>query len=203
MGYDTACAASAAWLRGGWARRIGTAFRRLCAFVSATTVPETDGRAGINQRAEHILNTYGDSVLRYAYTYLHNLDDAEEILQETLIRFLQTAPEFESPRHEKAWLLRVAGNLSKNRLAYARVRAADELREELAAEQREDLTFVWDAVKSLPEQYRTAVHLFYHEGYSTKEIAQILHRAEPTVRSDLHRARAKLKELLGEAYDFA
>ncbi len=39
--------------------------------------------------------------------------DAEEVLQDTLVQFLKTAPAFESEAHEKAWLLRVAGNLSK------------------------------------------------------------------------------------------
>lgn len=51
-----------------------------------------------------------------AYSYLHNMSDAEEILQETLIRYLTVQPELQGPEHEKAWLLRVAANLSKNRL---------------------------------------------------------------------------------------
>lgn len=159
-------------------------------------------RAAINQQAEMILDTYGNSILQYAYTYLHNMSDAEEVLQDTLIQFLKTAPVFESREHEKAWLLRVAGNLSKNRIRYNAVRKTDELNEELLAEQREDLSFVWDAVKSLPEKYREVVHLFYHEGYSTKQIADILRKNEATVRSDLHRGRARLKELLKEEYDF-
>ena len=66
--------------------------------------------------------------------------DAEEVLQDTLVQFLKTAPRFESEAHEKAWLLRVAGNLSKNRLSYNAVRAADELNDELVAENREDLS---------------------------------------------------------------
>mgnify|MGYP005875234031 FL=1 len=57
-------------------------------------------------------------------------------------------------------------------------------------------------VRDLPEKYRAPVHLFYHEGYSTKQIAEILQRGEATVRSDLHRGRALLREILKEAYDF-
>ena len=57
-------------------------------------------------------------------------------------------------------------------------------------------------MKALPENYREAVHLFYHEGYSTKEIASILRRNESTVRSDLKRGREKLKIMLKEVYDF-
>ena len=156
----------------------------------------------ISQQAAQILDTYGDTILRYAYSYLHHRSDTEEVLQDTLIQFLKTRPVFESDKHEKAWLLRVAGNLCKNRLKYNRLRQTDELREELIAEQREDLSFIWDAVQALPVQYREVIHLFYQEGYSTREISQILGRKEATIRSDLSRGRGKLKELLKEAYDF-
>ena len=156
----------------------------------------------ISQQAAQILDTYGDTILRYAYSYLHNQSDTEKVLQDTLIQFLKTRPVFESDEHEKAWLLRVAGNLCKNRLKYNSLRQTDELREELIAEQREDLSFIWDAVQALPVQYREVIHLFYREGYSTREISQILGRKEATIRSDLSRGRGKLKELLKEAYDF-
>lgn len=159
-------------------------------------------REAINQHAERILNDYGNNILRFAYSYLHNMSDAEEILQDTLIQFLKTKPVFENVNHEKAWLLRVAANLSKNRIEYNAVRKTDELDETLVAEQREDLSFVWDAVKELPEKYREAIHLFYYEGYSTIQIAKILGRSEVTIRSQLHRGRTMLKQILREAYDF-
>ena len=72
----------------------------------------------------------------------------------------------------------------------------------MAAERREDLSFVWDAVNTLPVKYREVIHLFYHEGYSAVQIAKILQKNEATVRSHLHRGRILLKELLKEAYDF-
>ena len=156
----------------------------------------------VNRRAERMLMEYGNSILRLAYTYLHNYSDAEEVVQDTLIQFLRTAPQLTGTEHEKAWLLHVAANLSKNRIAYNKVRAADELSETLVAEEREDLSFVWDVVKKLPQVYRETVHLYYEEGYATAEIARILGRKESTVRSDLRRARAQLKEMLKEVYDF-
>ena len=159
-------------------------------------------QAETNGRAEMILTRFGDSILRYAYTYLHNMSDAEEVLQDTLVQFLKTAPEFESENHEKAWLLRVAANLSKNRIRYNKLRETDELKDELVAEEREDLSFVWEAVKSLPVKYREVIHLFYHEGYQTAQIAKVLGRNESTVRSDLRRGREKLKEVLKGEYDF-
>lgn len=177
----------------------------ICAAVQRLFFAVTDKTGEIsviNQRAEDVLNTYGNNILRYAYSYLHNMSDAEEILQDTLVQFLKTMPAFENPQHEKAWLLRVAGNLSKNRLAYNSVRKTDELTEQLADEEREDLSFVWEAVKLLPEHYREVIHLFYYEGYSTKQISQLLRKKEASVRSDLRRGREKLKTVLKEAFDF-
>ena len=65
---------------------------------------------------EDALGRYGDSILRLAYSYLHNMSDAEDILQETLIKYMEADRKFESDVHKKAWLLRVAANLSKNKI---------------------------------------------------------------------------------------
>ncbi len=165
-------------------------------------IAETVGRKVANQKAARILDEQGNRILRLAYSYLQNMSDAEEILQDTLIQFLKMAPTFESKEHEKAWLLRVAANLSKNRIKYNSIRKTDELNETLAEEHREDLSFVWEAIKELPSQYREVIHLFYYEGYSTAQIATLLKMKEATVRSNLHRGRAKLKNILKEAYDF-
>ncbi len=154
------------------------------------------------EQIERVMTDYGNHIIRLAYSYLHNLSDAEDILQDTLMQYLEAAPVFENHIHEKAWLLRVAANLSKNRIAYNTLRSTDQLMESLVQEGREDLSFVWEAVKNLPEKYREVIHLFYYEGYSTTEISTILKRKEATIRSHLHRGREKLKQILKEAYDF-
>lgn len=185
-------------------RRRGWQTAREIARFALRLLPRREAQA--ESRADRIaaeaLDTYGNAILRCAYSYLHNMADAEEILQDTLLKLLTAAPDFESEAHKKAWLLRVAANLSKNRIEYNALRDCDELDDSLAAEGREDLSFVWEAVKALPTQYREVIHLHYYEGYSTEEIAKILGRNPSTVRSDLRRGREKLKSLLKEAYDF-
>ena len=162
---------------------------------------ETD-TALVNQKAEYFFNSFGNSILRLAYSYLHNMEDSEEVLQETLIKYIKSAPRFENDKHAKVWLMRVAANISKNRIEYNRHRQTDELNNELIAEEREDLSFVWEAVKSLKPKQREVIHLFYQEGYSSKEIAKLLGRNESSIRSDLKRGREALKLILKEAYDF-
>ena len=173
--------------------------RLFAAFAAAEKSTEHEK---INARAESLLDTYGNSILRLAYSYLHNMEDAEDILQDTLIQYLRYVPEFHSAASQKAWLLQTAANLSRNRLRYNALRETDELEESLAEEGREDLSFVWDAVKQLPCPGRQVIPLYYYEGCSTAEIAGILGRRESTVRSDLRRGRQRLKEILKEAYDF-
>ncbi len=157
--------------------------------------------AQINKQAGRLMESYGNSVLRLAYSYLHNMSDAEDVLQDTLIQFLRTQPQFETTEHEKAWFLRVAINISKNKITYNKIRKTDELSETLAVAETEDLAFVWDAVKQLPAKYSEVVHLYYHEGYSTAQIASLLSKNDATVRSLLKRARMKLKDVLKEVYD--
>lgn len=183
--------------------RLWQVLRFFAAFaVSLLPKKEQSATEQASQMAAEALDTYGNAILRCAYNYLHNMADAEEILQETLLKILTSAPNFESEEHKKGWLLRVAANLSKNRLEYNALRVYDELSEDLAKEGREDLSFVWEAVKDLPTQFREVIHLHYYEGYSTEEIALILGRNPSTVRSDLRRGREKLKSVLKEAYDF-
>ena len=133
---------------------------------------------------ETVLDIYGNAILRLAYSYLHNMSDAEDILQDTLIKYMQSSPAFLTESHKKAWLLHVAANLSKNKIDYNKIRETDELEE------------------TLPEKYREVLHLYYQEGYPTKEISKILNRNESSIRSDLKRGREALKQVLKAAYDF-
>ena len=163
------------------------------------SVPATED---VSLTAARLMDTYGKHILRFAYSYVHNMEDAEDILQETLISYIRTAPVFENEKHEKSWLFTVAANHSKNKIKSNNIRRADELNEELVAEKKEDLSFIWEAVKQLPEDYREVIHLFYEEDFTTAQIAEVLKRRESTVRSQLKRGRDKLKEILKESYDF-
>ena len=154
------------------------------------------------EELERIVRQYTPHIYRLAYVRTGSRADAEDVTQEVFLRLVRTGQTFQSEEHCRAWLLRVAGNLSKNRLDYTARRSPDELKEELAAQGREDLSFVWEAVKQLPQEQRACIHLFYYEGYPTRDVARMLGRKESTIRSDLRRGREKLKGLLKEAYDF-
>ena len=155
----------------------------------------------ISQQAAQILDTYGDTILRYAYSYLHNRSDTEEVLQDTLIQFLKTRPVFESDEHEKAWLLRVTLNCLKSHWRMAWRRHDTPLDDRIPFPEPED-SALDEALRRLTPKYRAAVHLFYYEGYTAEEIARMSGEKPSAIRTRLTRARAQLRELMkGELDD--
>ena len=146
---------------------------------------------------EAVIRRYSDMVYRLAFARTGNRSDAEDLYQEVFVRYPTRAPAFTSEDHGKAWLLRVAVNCA-NRFHTAPWRKRTEpLSEALSvpAPEGEDL---WEELRRLPERDRTVLHLYYYEDMTTEEIAQMLGRNPATVRSQLLRARAKLKKLLVE-----
>lgn len=150
----------------------------------------------------HALKIHGNTILRLSYSYLHNISDAEDVLQDTLLSLMRHKPVFSSSEHEKAWLMRVAINLCKNKLKSSWFKIL-EIPENLQTESIiDEESEVLEAVHNLPVKYREVIHLFYYEGYSTSEISSLLQKKESTVRSLLHRARGMLKKALKGVYDF-
>ena len=146
---------------------------------------------------QRVVEEYSSSLLRAAYSLLKNREDSEGAVQETFLRYMEKAPVFTSREHEKAWLLRVAVNISKNHLSSAWFRKRTDLKEDIPALEQEEKE-VLESVLKLPAKYRTVIHLYYYEGYSLSEISQILRSPLSTVTTRLSRARKKLAILLKE-----
>ncbi len=151
------------------------------------------------EEAERLVEQYGPAVYRLAYARTGSREDAEDVTQETFLRLVRAAPEFQDGEHEKAWLLKVAAHCAAD--LYRSPWRKRDLPMEAAAgaaapPPEEPDGSVLAAVLALPEKYRLPVHLFYYEGYSIGETAAILGRRESTVRSQLSRARAMLRERL-------
>ena len=138
---------------------------------------------------------YKNTVYSVIFNYVKNNEDANDLQQEVFIRLLKSDTEFDGDEHMKAWLIKVASNLSKN-LLRDNSRISDEpLPEEIAYSLKED-NGIFEYVLALPEKYRIPIHLHYYEEYSTREIAQVLEIPEATVRIRLKRGRERLKKVL-------
>ena len=125
---------------------------------------------------ERAMRTWGSTVYRLALNQTQSPHDAEDICQDVFLRLLKDATAFKDDEHLKAWLLCVAIN---------RCRALQD--SELGR-----------ALGRLPDKMRLIVHLHYYEGFSTEEIARLVHCAPATVRSRLSRARTQLGKMLGK-----
>lgn len=143
------------------------------------------------------VDRWGPAVYRMAYALTHSRHDADDLFQEVYLRYHRSAPSFQSEAHEKAWLLRVTANCAKSALTAPWRRRTVPL-EDVYAYSDPMESAVAEALAILPGKYRAVLHLFYYEGYQTEEIARILGRSPATVRSQLTRARQKLRELLKE-----
>lgn len=146
---------------------------------------------------EETIKKYSSSMLRTAFSLLKSTADAEDAVQEAFIKLITKAPEFENDEHQKAWLLRVTVNISKNILKAAR-RKNLPLTEEIPYNEKSDDVLPY--VLSLDEKYRAVIHLYYYENYSIKEIAEILSLPSATVGTRLSRARKMLEKSLKEDF---
>lgn len=150
-------------------------------------------------RAQRALNNYGDSLMRVAYTYTKNMDDAQDMVQDALLKYIEKAPEFISAEHEKAWLLRVTINLCKNHMTSAYKKTYAELSQDISFYDSYS-SGLYEIVCSLPQKYSLVIHLFYYEGYSQKEIAKIMKITESAVSTRLQRGRSLLRQKIGDDF---
>lgn len=147
-------------------------------------------------RLSELFALYGDDVYRFAYSFTRHAADAEDVCQSVFCRLAEGRTELE-PGKEKAWLLACTANACKNRFRFLKRWASLPL--EAAADVPDgDSRAVLEAVLSLPEKYRAPVHLYYYEGYSQGEIADILGLRLTAVQTRMQRARAMLKEVLSD-----
>lgn len=150
-------------------------------------------KAEIVQKA---VEKYSRTVLKIAFTYTKNVPDAEDIAQDVFLALFREKKDFHSEEHLKAWLIRVTVNKSKNHVKSSWLAKRKEMPEDLSYLPKEH-NDILQAVLSLDDKYRLPIHLFYYEGYSIEEIAQILKMPSATVGTRLRRGREQLKIMLG------
>ena len=119
--------------------------------------------------------------------------------QNVLIRLYRYRGDFENTEHLRRWLIRVTINECKSlfRKPWRRVEDIENLADSLSAAQDETKAVLSDVMR-LPERFRVPIVLYYYLGFSTSEIAELLHVPAATVRTRLARGRSKLKFILEE-----
>lgn len=144
---------------------------------------------------------YGDTVYRLALCRTQSIPDAEDVYQDVFLALLRQQAEGWEAGRMKAWLIRTTLNRCTDLHRFRLRRPVLPLDEALTCPVDEAAAELWEAVGVLPEKLRTAVHLYYAEGYQAEEIAAMLGVPAATIRTRLRRAREKLKSVLGGMED--
>ena len=155
-------------------------------------------RMSIDEDVRKAVLRYSDTLYKICIVILCNEQDVQDAIQDTFCRYMEKKPVFRDEQHEKAWLIRVAVNISRDmirfRLRHPKV-SIDELENSLAAsEQKETLKELLE----LPVKQKMVVYLHYVEGYQIKEIADILGITEGAVKMRLRRGREQMRLSLKE-----
>ncbi len=143
-----------------------------------------------------LFETYSEDVFRLALSYLHNKQDAEDVCQSVFMKLMSYKKPLQAGK-EKTWLLTCTANACKDHLKSFWRKNVVELNDSMVFSNDVD-NELWEAVCSLAPKYRVVVHLYYYEGYSQNEIAEILRISTTAVQTRMSRARGQLKEVLSK-----
>ena len=149
---------------------------------------------------ETIVNRYGDMLYRVCILMLKNEKDAEDVVQETIIKYYQKAPPFKDYEHEKAWLIRVATNRCRDLLRF-RIRHPLIDNEYLVGISSDAAdSGILEALTALPEKYRLVLVLYYIEDYRIEDIAKMINKTPSAVKMRLQKGRKLLEKTYREEY---
>lgn len=152
------------------------------------------------KRTEKVIEEYSGQLLKIAYSYTGNMSDAEDIVQEVFITFACKGPK--EDRVVKPWLIRVTINQSINLIQSAYRKKRVDIEEKL-----EDMVYgdekiiLDDELMQIPLKYRAPLYLYYYEGYSVDEIAELMKKKKSSVYTLIDRGRTKLKKIIQEGSD--
>lgn len=156
----------------------------------------------IDYEIERIVEEYADMIYKVALSYLDNKDDAEDILQEVMIKYISfiKSNKFKDKNHEKYWIIRVTMNLCCNEIKSAKhnKNISYEFYTERAVSSNENVNDeeIFKLLEKLKEKYRIVFELFYIHDMKITDISKVLDISESNVKIRLMRAKKRLQEHL-------
>lgn len=153
-----------------------------------------------NKRAfEKLVKQHYERIYRTAYLYVHNEDDALDVVQEATYRAFRSIHSLNHPEYFMTWLTKIVIRCSADVLKRKNkvIPLSDEIISNLPGHTNpniEDSLQLLHAIQQLKENYRTAIILFYYYDYSIKMISGVMEVPENTVKTYLSRGKAELKK---------
>lgn len=163
-----------------------------------------------NEEMQQVMDDYANYLVQLSYLYVKDIQLAEDIVQESFIKYFQAPTAFEQRATLKTYLSRIVIHTSIDYLrswkAKKRVltRLIQQEPKQLVATPADALSYkleqttLMQHVLALPLKYREVILLFYYEEMTTREMAELLRLSENTVKTRLRRAREQLKTRINE-----
>lgn len=147
---------------------------------------------------EEIVDKYGNMLFKICLVILSNDYDAEDAVQETVIKYLTKSPTFHDLEHEKAWLITVATNCCKNMRRFNFKRSHMDISDLELYSNDEGSYGLLEILMKLPDKYKSVLLLYYVEGYKVDEVAAILKISVSAVKKRLQRGRELIRARYGK-----
>lgn len=145
---------------------------------------------------DQLMRAQLQSMYRIAISMLQNEEDAADAIQETVLKCWQKIGQLKSDEYFQTWLTRILINQCKDILKSRKKYVFVEDMPEIVHEDNY-FTNEWkELLRRLNEKYRVVMELYYVDGFSTKEIAEMLHITDMNVRSRMARGRKQLEQIL-------
>lgn len=151
-----------------------------------------------------LIELHKDYFYRNAFCYVKNVDLACDVFQEAVTVGMLSVKNLKNPQYFRTWMTRIIYNCANemyrrtaNEVGSLEIEMRDEA-EEHSGLSREEILDLHNAVESLDEPYKTIVKQKYFQDMKISEIATYTGRAEGTIKSDLYRAKKKLRIILEE-----
>lgn len=145
------------------------------------------------------IDRYADMVRKICFVQAKNSADVDDVFQDVFIKYLNYEGEFKDAEHEKAWIIRVTMNACHD-LFRGWFKQKVDLTEDISQfsiDTGSDSGELLEYVRKLEPKLRNVLYLHYYEGYTMKEVAEILKVNENTVSTWIRRGKMKLKEMIG------
>ena len=142
---------------------------------------------------ENVITKYSDMLFKICLVILCHEADAQDAVQETFIKYMTKAPDFNDEEHQKAWLIRVATNICKDLCRFRNRHTHVNIEQLSDYYQAPESAGILEDVLSLPPKYKIVIHLYYVEEYDVKSIAEIIGISVSAVKKRLQRGREMLK----------
>ncbi len=160
---------------------------------------------GSEPASQKILNLYKGRIFSYIYRMVRNYHDAEDLTFDTFIKCFKALPSFDVSRPFSTWLFTIAHNVTmdffrKSKQEYEYLDERHAVHDDFVGEyeKKRKLEKIDHALAKLAPLDRELVILFHREEYSYQEISEILSVSISTIKTRLHRARKKLRDLVHE-----